>query len=111
MELFPFTDIGGEPLAGVVQIALGSPCRTGSPWSMAVATACEREVTSSLEKILARWNRTVRSVTPRIWPTSQFVFPFFIQFRMVTSRGESSFTHFSVAGAFFRAVLMRARWR
>lgn len=94
-----------------IQLALGRPYRTGRPCSIAAATACEREVTSSLEKMLARWNLTVRSVTPKIWPTSQFVLPFFIQLRMVTSRGDSSLTQFPVAGAFFRAVLMRARWR
>jgi len=56
---------------------------------MAMATACVREVTSSLIKMLSTWNRTVRSVTPIIREISQFVFPNLIQLNTVSSRGES----------------------
>ena len=88
----------------------GKPCRLGSPCSKAVATACEREVTSSFEKMLSTWNRTVRSVTPRILAISQFVFPFFIQFRIVNSRTVSCLTHLSSTELCLGSALISARW-
>ena len=69
----------------------------GRPCAIAVATAWDREVTSSFEKMLSTWNRTVRSVTPMILAISQFVFPFFTQFRIVISRRESSLTQGATA--------------
>ena len=53
----------------------------------------------------------VRSVIPTICEISQLVFPFFIQFRIVTSRGESFVTHMSVDGEVNDAALSSAQWR
>ena len=77
---------------------------------MAVATACDREVTSSFEKMLSTWNRIVRSDTPMILAISQFVLPFFTQLRMVISRSVSSLTQGATACELFGAVRKRARW-
>ncbi len=82
----------------------------GRPCWRAVATAWDREVTSSFEKMLSTWNRTVRSVTPMIFAISQFVLPFFTQFRIVISRSVSSLTQGATACELFGAVRKRARW-
>ncbi len=55
----------------------------------------DRDVTPSLEKRLATWNRTVRSVLPIIVAVSPFVFPFLAQFRTGNSRKVSCLTHLS----------------
>src|SRR6185503_13287901 len=67
----------------------------GRPCSMAVATACDREVTSSFEKILSTWNRIVRSDRPMI---------------LAISRSVSSLTQGATACELFGAVRKRARW-
>src|SRR6476660_1274731 len=82
----------------------------GRPCSMAVATAWDRDVTSSFEKMLSTWNRMVRSVTPMILAISQFVLPFFTQFKIVISRSVSSLTQGATACELFGAVRKRARW-